>query len=85
MGTDAVVEDKIFSESQSKEPKIMDNIKILSYELILTLHPPPAPHPAEDRICPGVMIHQTSRSKMYRNFFNIDSAPKPPSKSLLYE
>jgi hypothetical protein len=35
MGTDAVVEDEIFSESQSKEPKIMDNIKILGNELIL--------------------------------------------------
>ena len=68
MGADEVVEDKIFSESQSKEPKIMDNIKILSYELILTLHPPRAPDPAGDGICPGVMIHQTSRPKMYRNF-----------------
>jgi hypothetical protein len=36
-----------------------------------TLQPPPTFDPAEDRICPGVMIHQTSTSKMYRNFFSI--------------
>jgi hypothetical protein len=29
MGTDAVVEDEIFSESQTKEPQIVDNVKIL--------------------------------------------------------
>ncbi len=35
MEADAVVKDEILSESQSKEPKIMDNIKILGYELVL--------------------------------------------------
>ena len=43
MRANAIVEDKIFSESESKEPKIMYHPKILGYELILdcsviTLH-----------------------------------------------
>lgn len=35
MGTDAIVEDEILGKSQEKKPKIVNNIKILGYELIL--------------------------------------------------